>query len=308
MKESLKNVTLRQLQIFLIAAEEESFVRAAETLHLTQPAVSMQMKRLSDMVGVTLFAKRGRSLYLTRAGKALLPYVRQVAETLRAADEEIDAIKGLRHGKVKIGMVTTTHYFAPRLTAQFKAKHPEVELDIAIANRKNVINKLESNQIDLAIMGRTPSRLSVEAEEFSEHPYVIIAPKSHPLVGNNNIAPKELQAENFLARESGSGTRMILDHFFVKNDLKHPDIQEFSSNESIKQSVMAGMGLAFISAHTIHLEAKSGLLEVLDVRGMPALRTWFILHLENKNLSPAAIAFKQFMQQEAPQHMHEIFA
>ena len=283
-------------------------MRAAETLHLTQPAVSMQMKRLSEMVGVALFAKRGRNLYLTRAGKALLPYVRLVMGTLREADEEIDAIKGLRHGKVKIGMVTTTHYFAPRLTAQFKAKHPDVELDIAIANRKNVISKLENNQIDLAIMGRTPSRLSVDAEEFSEHPYVIIAPKSHPLVGKKNIEPYELQSEHFLARESGSGTRMILDHFFAKNDLKLPSTQEFSSNESIKQSVMAGMGMAFISAHTIHLEAKSGLLEVLDVTGMPALRTWYILHLVNKNLSPAANAFKQFMQQEAPEHMQEIFA
>lgn len=308
MKDALRNVTLRQLQIFMIAAEHESFARAAELLHLTQPAISMQMKRLAEMLGVDLFAKDGRDLKLTLSGQALLPYVRQVAQTLQEAAEEIDAINGLRHGRVRLGMVTTTQYFSPRLTTEFKKQFPEIELHITIANRRNIVSKLELNEIDLAIMGRTPSRLSVDAADFYEHPYVIIAPQLHPLANKTKIAPEALQSESFLARESGSGTRMILDRFFIKHELNQPRIQEFSSNESIKQGVMAGMGLAVISAHTIHLERQAGLLSVLDVHTMPTLRTWYILNLQNKTLSPSVQAFKQFMIEQAPGFMQSIFA
>ncbi|MGH1486736.1 MAG: LysR substrate-binding domain-containing protein [Cellvibrionaceae bacterium] len=305
MKEALRNVTLRQLQIFMVAAEYESFARAAETLHLTQPAISMQMKRLAEMIGIELFAKSGRELKLTVAGKALLPYVRQVTQTLREAGEELDAINGLRHGRIKLGMVTTTQYFSPRLTEAFRKSHPEIELDITIANRRNIVKKLENNEIDMAIMGRTPKRLAVDAVEFFDHPYVIVAPPSHSLVGQKNILPEELMEETFLARESGSGTRMILDHFFLNQEL---NLQEFTSNESIKQGVMAGMGLAIISSHTIHLEEKNNLLAVLDVSGMPENRTWFILHIVNKKLSSSAEVFKSFMEKEAPEHMRSIFS
>ncbi|MGH1542202.1 MAG: LysR substrate-binding domain-containing protein [Arenicella sp.] len=308
MKESLKNVTLRQLQIFLVAAEHESFAQAAQILYLTQPAVSMQMKRLAEMVGVALFSKEGRNLRLTRAGHKFVPYVRQITQTLREAGEELDAIKGMRKGKVKIGMVTTTQYFSPRLTAEFKKQHPEIELDIAIANRRNIINKLESNEIDLAIMGRTPKRLEVAVEEFYEHPYVVIASPAHPLAGQKNVTAQNLQDQQFLAREQGSGTRMILERFFVKNDLKQPAIQEFTSNESIKQGVMVDMGLAFISAHTIHLEKKSGLLAVLDVNKVPIMRSWLVLNLANKTLNPATEAFKQFVRNEGAGHMQAIFS
>jgi len=308
MKEALRNVTLRQLQIFMVAAEHESFAKAADILHLTQPAVSMQMKRLAEMVGIPLFAKSGRDLRLTLAGRSLLPYVRRMTQTLREAGEELDAINGLRHGHVKIGMVTTTQYFSPRLTAEFQKQHPEIQLDLTIANRRRIINKLESNEIDLAIMGRTPKRLEVNPTEFFEHPYVVVAGPSHPLSKKKNISPQDLNSESFLVRESGSGTRMIFDHFFIKNELKQPSIQEFSSNESIKQGVMAGLGLAVISAHTIHLERQADLLKVLNIKAMPAMRTWCILHLSNKVLSPSAEAFKQFMQTQAPGYMKSIFS
>ncbi len=307
MKEALRNVTLRQLQIFMVAAEHESFAKAADILHLTQPAVSMQMKRLAEMIGMALFAKSGSDLRLTLAGRSLLPYVRRMTQTLREAGEELDAINGLRHGQVKIGMVTTAQYFSPRLTAEFQKQHPEIQLDITIANRRRIIDKLESNDIDVAIMGRTPKRLDVSTAEFFEHPYVIIASPSHPLVGEKNIAPADLASETFLVREPGSGTRMLFDHIFLTNELKPPNTQEFSSNESIKQSVIAEMGLAIISAHTIHLETQANLLAVLHVKTMPVMRAWFLLHLSNKVLSPAADAFKQFMQTKAPGHMKTIF-
>lgn len=307
MRESLKNVTLRQLQIFLVAAEHESFLHAAEILHLTQPAVSMQMKRLAEMVGTPLFIKSGRNLRLTTAGKALIPYLKQINQTLKAASDELDDIKKSRQGKIRIGMVTTTQYFSPRLLAEFKKLHPEIEVEIAIANRKNIIKKLESNEIDLAIMGRTPKRLQVITEEFYEHPYVIIASPENPLASQQQIPALQLIDENILAREPGSGTRIILEQFFASHKVTPPELLEFNSNEAIKQAVMANMGVAIISAHTIHLETSARLLAVLDVENMPSIKTWFVTYLKNRHLSPAATAFKLFMNQHASKLMDKIF-
>lgn len=308
MKDSLRNATLRQLQIFMVAAEHESYARAAETLHLTQPAISMQMKRLMEMVKMDLFIKEGRELKLTSAGKTLLPYVRQVSQTIREASEELDAIKGVRHGQVKLGVVTTSQYFSPRLIAEFNKQYPDIELEMTIANRHDIVNKLENNEIDLAIMGRSPRRLIVDAEKFYDHPYVIIAPKSHYLSKQSSVYASMLKGEAFLVRENGSGTRMLLDYFFTEHKLRPPKLHEFTNNESIKQGVMAGMGLAIISAHTIHLEKTIGLLSILNIKTLPIVRDWFILHPTGKVLSPAAEAFKQFMQTEAPQHMKNIFS
>jgi DNA-binding transcriptional LysR family regulator len=308
MKDTLRNATLRQLQIFMVAAEYESYARAAETLYLTQPAVSMQMKRLAEMAETDLFVKSGRELKLTSAGKTLLPYVRQITQTIREAGEELDAIKGARHGQIKLGMVTTTQYFSPRLITEFNKQYPEIELDIVIANRRDIVNKLENNEIDLAIMGRTPRRVPVTAERFYDHPYVIIAPKSHYLSKQQVINPEHLTGESFLVRENGSGTRLLLDNFFTEHNIHPPKIYEFTNNESIKQGVMAGMGLAIISAHTIQLEKTIKLLSILDIDTMPIMREWYILHLTSKVLSPAGIAFQQFMQNQAPKHMSNIFS
>ncbi|MFT7386939.1 MAG: DNA-binding transcriptional LysR family regulator [Candidatus Endobugula sp.] len=308
MKDALKNATLRQLQIFMVAAENESYARAAETMHLTQPAVSMQMKRLAEMAETDLFFKSGRELKLTSAGKTLLPYVRQITQTIREAGEELDAIKGARHGEIRLGMVTTTQYFSPRLIIEFNKQYPEIELDVFIANRRDIVQKLENNEIDLAIMGRTPRRVAVTANKFYDHPYVVIAPKSHYLARQRVINPEHLTGESFLVRENGSGTRLLLNDFFTEHDIHPPKIHAFSSNESIKQGVMAGMGLAIISAHTIQLEKTVKLLSILDVDTMPIMHEWYILHLTSKVLSPADIAFQQFMQTQAPKHMDDIFS
>lgn len=307
MKESLRNVTLRQLQIFKVAAEYKSFARAAEILYLTQPAVSMQMKRLAEMIGVELFAKNGRDLKLTCAGQSLLPYVSKVTQTLREAGRELDAVNSYKQGQVNLGLVTTTQYFSPRLTTEFRRRHPTIELNITIANRRRIIEKLESNEVDIAIMGRTPKRLDVDATEFYDHPYVIIAPQSHPLAGQKNISPYQLRNETFFIREAGSGTRLILDHFFIENEITPPTIKGFSGNEAIKQGVMSGMGLSLISAHTIHLEQKSKLLSVLDVETMPVVRDWLILHLADKQLRDPIKTFKLFIKEEASEYLNDIF-
>lgn len=307
MEELFKNSTLRQLRIFILSAEYQSFARAAEILGLSQPAISMQIRKLSDMAGVDLFEKCGREVKISPAGRAFLPYARQVIETLKSASDELNALKQARLGKIKLGMVTTTQYFSPYLITQFSKKHPDIKLDITIANRKSIIHKLEVNEIELAIMGRTPQRLNVIEKQFYKHPYVIIAPSDHRLAGKKKITPSELSEEHFLVREKGSGTRLIADHFFAEHQLTPPHLQEFSNNESIKQGVIAGMGLAVISAYTIHLERNSNLITIIDVQSMPQIRAWLILHLDSKILSPAAIAFKEFMVEEAPKHMSNIF-
>ncbi len=307
MNDPLRHATLRQLQIFLAAGEASSFARAAEALHLTQPAVSMQMAQLAEVMGVPLFEKRGRSLALTQAGETLLPYARRVAQTLRDAGEALDALKGLGQGKVKIALVTTTRYFAPRLISLFHAQHRNIELDVDIANRESVIAKLEAGEVEIAIMGRPPARLAVVAEAFANHPHGIIAPPGHPLAGKKRIPPERLASEAFLYREKGSGTRSAMEFFFSENQLLPAASQEMTSNESIKQAVMAGMGLAFISLHTVGLELQTRNLALLDVKGLPIVRTWYSLHPANKLLSPAAAAFQRFMVAEAPAHMESLF-
>lgn len=307
MPDLLRQVTLRQLQIFLAAAEHSSFARAAELLGLTQPAVSMQMSQLAESVGMALFEKRGRSLVLTRAGETLLPFARHVEQSLREAGDAIDALQGLRKGRIKIALVTTTRYFAPKLIAQFRALHPEIELDIAIANRQSVIEQLEGNQIDLAVMGRPPAHLPVVAQAFAKHPHGVIAPPDHPLAGKKRLAPERLADEPFLSREPGSGTRLAMEFFFKEHGLNPPVLQEITSNESIKQEVMAGLGLAFISLHTVSLECRAGELALLDVKGLPVVRTWYVVHLASKLLSPAAAAFMQFMQAQGPAYMEAMF-
>ena len=303
MPEALRHATLRQLQIFLVAAEHGSFMRAAELLHLTQPAVSMQMSQLAESIGMPLFEKRGRNLVLTQAGETLVPYVRRLGDTLRDASEALDALQGLRHGRLRLALVTTTRYFAPRLVAQFREQHREIELEVAIEDRERVIALLEGNHVDLAIMGRPPQHLPVTTEAFAKHPHGIIASPTHPLVGRKRISPQSLADQAFIAREPGSGTRHAMDRYFAEHGLNPPVVQEMHSNESIKQAVMAGMGLAFISLHTISLEHQTGHLALLDARGLPVVREWYVIHLAHKPLSPAAQAFKQFMHSQAGAYM-----
>lgn len=303
MPDALRHATLRQLQIFLAAAEHESFARAAQALHLTQPAVSMQMSQLAEALGVALFERRGRRLALTHAGETLVPYVERVAQTLREAGEALDALQGLRHGKLRIALVTTTRYFAPRLVAQFREKHPQIELEVSIAHRDGVIAQLESSHADLAIMGRPPAHVPIVAEAFARHPHGVIAPPWHPLAGKKRVPPGRVADEPFIAREAGSGTRHAMEQYFAEHGLNPPIVQEMPSNESIKQAVMAGMGLAFISLHTVNLEHQTGHLVLLELQGLPVVRNWYVLHRASKSLSPAALAFKAFMHAEAPVYM-----
>ena len=307
MTHAIGHVTLRQTQIFLAAAEHLSFVRAAEVLHVTQPAVSMQMSQLAALVCMPLFEKQGRKLRLTKAGEALLPFARQLAKTLQEAGEVMNALKNRPSGKVRLALVSTSRYFAPRLLALFRAQHPEIDLDVSIANREGVIEKLQSGAVDLAIMGRTPDHLATIAKEFAQHPHVVIAQPGHPLSGKKRVDPSKLSDYIFLVRELGSGTRLAMDQYFSEHGAHPREMQEMTSNESIKQAVMAGMGLAFISVNTIGLECQTGHLAILNIKGLPIYRTWYVVRPQELAPTQAVALFMQFMQVEAPDLMESMF-
>lgn len=295
------------MQIFLAAVESRSFNRAAEKLALTPPAVSMQMGRLSDALGATLFDKEGRSVRPTEVATALVPYAERLTETLKEAVHVVEALQGRLNNQVQVAMVSTARNFGPQLVQQFLRRHPGVNVQINISNREGVIAQLESGKADLALMGRPPKRIEVTARQFAKHPYVLISHPDHPLARTRRIRRTDLVPHRFLVRESGSGTRMVHEHFFHEASLPLPAAQEMDSNANIKQAVMANLGLAFLSAHTIALERAAGKLRILNVDGMPQMRDWYVICLRRKSLGPAAQEFNDFVETEGPSFMRDFF-
>jgi LysR family transcriptional regulator, low CO2-responsive transcriptional regulator len=301
----VRNITLRQMRVFAAVARHMSFTRAARELHLTQPAVSQQVKHLERQVGMPLFEQVGRGVQLAPAGAELLRYVNQAIELLREAGESLAAMRGLRRGVLKIGAVSTAKYFAPSLLSAFRPQYPEVIIKFAVANREEIIKQLAANEIDLVIMGRPPRELETIAVPFAKHPLVIIASPAHPLCARKRIALRQLATELFLIREEGSGTRASMEQVFRERGVPLRVLMEVSSNETIKQAVIAGMGLSFLSAHTVGLELAAGKLAVLDVVGLPIVRDWFVIHLHDKQLAPIATAFRAFLLQRGSQIIRE---
>jgi DNA-binding transcriptional LysR family regulator len=300
------NVTLRQLQVFTEVARRLSFVRAAEALHLSPPAVTMQVKDLEAAVGLTLFEREGRRVSLTTGGEYLLVYARRVLSALKDAEDAMARLKHVEVGRLDIGLVSTAKYFVPHLLARFREEHPGIELRLQVsANREQLLNLLRGNEIDLAVMGRPPRDIASRAEPFAAHPQVFVAPPGHPLTRVGSVAPSELDGAPFIAREPGSGTRKHMEDFFEARHITPRLAMEMPSNESIKQAVMAGMGLSFLSLHTIGLEVRSGLLAIVPVEGTPILRTWNVVHLAGKTLSPAAEALRYFILEHGEAHLAE---
>jgi LysR family transcriptional regulator, low CO2-responsive transcriptional regulator len=296
----LHNATLRQLQIFAAAARHQSFSRASTELHLTQPAVSMQVRQLEESAGVSLFERVGRRVCLTSAGQELLTYTQRILGTIQDAEDTFATIKAVGSGRLTIAAVSTAKYFAPKLLAQFQQRHPNVELRLAVNNREAVVAQLTANETDLAIMGTPPHSIATESAPFAPHPLVVIAPPEHHLAPRKRIPLRELEGETFIVRERGSGTRSAMELHFRKFKLRIKLGMETSSNETIKQAVMAGMGLAFISQHTLGVELTTNRLTILRVQTLPVMRQWNLVHRREKRLSPAAIAFKTFMLETGP--------
>lgn len=292
---SIQHVSLRQLRVFEAVATVGSFSKVAESLHLTQPGVSMHIKELETNAGLALFERVGKKLHITEAGQELLTRAREILRTLKDAEDVLDGLKGLRRGRINIAVVSTAKYFVPQLLARFGRDYPHLEIRLAVNNRDSVIEQLVANQIDLAIMGRSPQELDTIAEPFAQNPHVIIAAPDHPLAGRRRLAVGSVSQETFIVREPGSGTRLAMQQFFEERQVKIKVGMEMASNETIKRAVMAGMGVAFISRHTIDLELQTHRLVILEVRGTPVIRQWHVAHLAKKRLSPTALAFKEFV-------------
>lgn len=294
----MRNATLRQLRTFAAVAKHGSFARAAGELHITPPAVSMQIKELEEEVGLPLFDRGARAVTLTMTGEYLLVYVRRMLSTLKEADDAMARLRGAEVGRVNIGMVSTATYFLPRVLARFRGEHRGVEMRLMVGNREQLVKQLQDADVDLAVMGRPPRELAARAEPFAAHPHSVIASPSHSLAGLREIPVSALAGEEFITREDGSGTRAAMELFFNESHINPPRIMEMTSNETIKQAVIANMGLAFLSLHTAALEFETKLLCALDVVGLPLVRRWHIVHVQSKPLSPAAEALRYYILEQ----------
>lgn len=303
----MKNATFRQLRVFSEVARHLSFARAAETLHLTPPAVTMQVKELEGHVGLPLFERSGRQVALTTAGEYMLVYARKMLATLKDAEDMAARLQQVEAGTLTIGMVSTAKYFLPRLLGEFQREHPGVEIRLATGNREQLVKLLQGNEVDIAVMGRPPRELATRAEPFAAHPHVFVAPTDHPLLKFGHPTVESLRPHGFIVRERGSGTRAAMEAFLDKHRLEPRVVMEMSSNETIKQAVMAGMGLSFLSLHTIGLELEHKLMAKLDVEGTPIVRAWNVVHMLSKMLAPAAEAFRYFMLERAEGHLARIY-
>jgi DNA-binding transcriptional LysR family regulator len=300
----MRRTTLRQLQVFDAVARHMSFSHASRELHLTQPAVSLQIKQLEGLTSLPLFEQVGRKLFLTDAGETLLGHTRAILGAVADAEEAMAALRGQRAGGPRVGVVSTAKYFAPHLLSAFGAGFPGVDLSLAVANRGQIIADLAENRIDLALMGRPPEDMKVEASAFAPHPHVFIAPPTHKLLGRK-IPIEDLNGETFLMREQGSGTRLLMERLMGEHGITAGRIMEMASNETIKQAVMAGMGVSFLSRHTIGLEVSVGRLAILEVKDTPVRRDWFVVVRQGKKLLPVGEAFVAFLRHHGARLIEE---
>lgn len=295
------HLTLRQIEVFNAVARHQNYTRAAEQLHLSQPAVSMQIRQLEEGIGLPLFEQVGKQMHLTDAGEQMYIYGREIAGLLDEAEIVFEAIKGVKHGNLTISVATTASHFATRLLAEFSKQHEDITISLDVTNREALRKQLEHNEPDLVIMGQPPEGVDVEAAAFMENPLVMIAPANHVLIGQKKIPLSHFANESFVVREPGSGTRGATQRFFDEHGVRFNTGIEMTSNEAIKQAVEAGLGLGIVSIHTLELELETGWLNILDVQDFPIIRHWYVLQRKGKRLSPAAQAFKEFVLNQAAQ-------
>ena len=292
------NITFRQLRLFLALADTGSVSAAAKAMHVTQPTASMQLKEVSQSVGLPLYEVVSKKIYLTDVGKELARTARAVAAEWDGFAQRVDALKGYTRGKLRVAVVSTAKYFMPRLVGSFCTKHPAIDVSLEILNRDGVVQRLRDNLDDLYIMSRPPVDMDLGDEVFMPNPLVLIAPNADPLVKRKSVPLHELAQRRFILRETGSGTRMVGDQFFKKMKFR-PDVRlELGSNEAVKESVAGGLGLGVISRHALHGLKKEHGVSVIDVKDFPLPSAWHIVHPSSKKLSPLALAFKQHLLKE----------
>jgi len=300
-----RTTTLRQLQILVAVARHGGYTRAAEALHLTQPTVSMQVKKLSEAIGMPLFEQSGKKLRLTPAGRKTLDASRDILNRLELLGGEISSLTGEVKGELRIAVVTTAKYFMPHLLGVFVQRYPDVDPRLIVTNREKILERLEEAQDDLLIMGKVPNELDVQSTPFLDNDLVVIAPPGHRLAKKRAIPLKRLLEERILLREPGSGTRLAMDKLFSEQRLVLEPYMELGSIEAIKQAVMAGLGISVMSEHNLRLELDSGKIRVLDVKGFPLRRHWFAVHASNRKLSLVAQTFLDFIRDEGSAILHD---
>jgi len=292
----MKSVTFRQIRVFTEVARQLSFSRAAEALHLTPPAVTMQVKELEGHVGLPLFERQGRQIQLTMAGEYFLVYAKRLLSTLKDAENVMNRFKRVETGVLTIGLISTAGYFLPQLLARFQAEHEGVEVRLDVTrDLTKLIDRLHSNEIDLAVMGRPPKEYALRSEPFAGHPMVFVCPPGHPLLGVGHPPLDALVHYPLVARELGSEVRHTLDNYLREHRLAPRIAMEIPSNETVKASVMAGLGIGFLSLHAVAAELRTGQLHLVDFEDTPIVRTWNLVHQASKVLSPAAEAFRYLL-------------
>ena len=303
----MRAVTLHQLRLFNAVARHQSFAAAAREMHLTQPAVSMQIRELEETIGLPVFDRAGRNVSLTSPGEYLLVHARRVLAVLKDAEDTMAKMRGAQTGTLIVGMVTTAADFLPRMLAAFLREHPGVDVRLVIGNRRSLVDLLHRNEVDLAVMGRPPRELDTRAEPFAAHPITVFAAPDHPLAREPRFPPERLANERFIVREEGSGTRAAMEVFFRERQLRPHYAMEVASNEAVRHAVSAGLGVAFLSMHTVRQACALGEVVALDVEGLPIMRAWHVVQLRARTLSPAAEAFRYSVIENGERFLGSLF-
>jgi len=302
-KDLIRHLSLRQMQIFEAVVRLRGYTRAAEELHLSQPTVSMQVKKLTETIGYPLLEKMGNSLHTTAVGEEVYNTSKNILNSMTSLSESAAQLDGVVKGPLRLAVITTAKYFMPHLLGAFITQYPEVQPILKVTNRSRVLERLKNNVDDLLIMGQVPDEKLVEAYPFVDNELVVVATPNHPLAKCKNISLEQLSKERFLVRESGSGTRLAIERLFDEQSLKVHPYMELGSSEAIKQAVMAGLGISVLSKHNLRLELAGKHITILDVTGFPLFYRWYAVHLKNKKLSLASRTFLQFLLQQGKDMM-----
>ncbi|VAW91220.1 Transcriptional regulator, LysR family [hydrothermal vent metagenome] len=302
----IRHLTLRQMQIFEAVVRLGSYTRAAEELHLSQPTVSMQVKKLGESIGYPLIEKLGNQLHTTTVGKEVYTSARNILNNVVSLGETAAELEGVVKGPLRLAVITTAKYFMPHLLGAFISLHPQVKPILKVTNRSRVLERLKSNEDDLLIMGQVPVELDVEAHPFIDNELVVVASTHHPLTQYSSITLKQLSEERFLVREVGSGTRLAVDRLFEAQGLKVQPYMELGSSEAIKQAVMAGLGISVLSRHNLRLELAGKHIAILDVQGFPLFYRWYAVHLKGKKLSLVSRTFLDFLLQQGKAMLQKV--
>jgi DNA-binding transcriptional LysR family regulator len=291
------HTTFRQLEIFEAIARLGSYTRAADELHLTQPTLSMQMKKLTDSVGTPLLEMVGKKVQLTDAGRELAQASREVFGILDRFTMSVAERQGLKKGRLKLMAITTASYFVPRLLGEFAKNYPGIEVSLKVTNREQVLASMADNLDDLYILGQPPEEIDVVAQPFMDNPLIVLAAPGHPLAGKKRIPLARLAQEPWLMREAGSGTRKAIERLFAEHGLEVRPRLELGSNEAIKQAILAGLGISALSSHALDLH-QAGQFAVLNAEGFPIQRHWYAVYPASRQPSVVAREFIDFLLEQ----------